>query len=91
MRNYIEALFKNAIIGLLPTTYYLIAIFILTITGIHVMYTIVFIKVLGVLFSIQIITIEFALVSYLYKDRKERLVMFTINTIIFIIGLTIFS
>jgi len=91
MREFILMVVKNIIIGLLPTAYYIILIFTATFFGIHIIEVITFSKIIIIFISIKIVTIEFALNSYLYRDRKERLNNFIINTILFILGLTIFS
>jgi len=91
MARMFKELLRNMLIGILPTAYYLTGIFLLTLTGMHVFYTITAFKVIMFIVSVKIITIEFALTSYLYKDRKERLMSFIINTILLVLGLTIFS
>jgi len=83
--------FKNVFIGLVPSAYVIISIFLATITGVHVFYTITLLKVMTFLISLKIITIEFALASFIYKDRRERIEAFVVNTMLLVLGLTIFS
>jgi len=87
----VRFIMKNIVIGALPMAYVMLASFISTLTGFTVFSSIGAVNVIGFLISVKIITIEFAMASYLYKDRRERVESFITNALLVIAGFTIFA
>lgn len=88
MRNII----KNILIGALPTAYAMVGLFIITLTGYSAMLVLSSpLTIIGLLLSVKIISIEFALRNVIYTDKKERLSNFIANSILLALCLTVFS
>jgi len=91
MRTIFKLMVKNIIIGAVPSAYLFMALFIITLTGTNVFAAITLMKVIGFILSVKIVTIDFAMSEYLYKDRRERLTSFLVNTFLLGMGLTVFN